>query len=174
MNIPTLFQVKASCRPGNKPLCEPMAVRLLTHISVTRLQWVNYRPCYLGTSNTSSGLVSLIMRCTYYQLLLRQIYRKTNLVWGLAWCIMCTRRKLNSRITHICVDVLFRMQAFDPKQNIPSCNLTKNKRRVSKRHWTNPHKSLRTITTRRLDVVYLVKCIPLCVHQCVARNNMNA
>ena len=65
INIPTLFQVKASCRPGNKPLCEPMAVRLLTHISVTRLQWINYRPCYLGTSNTSSGLVSLIMRCTY-------------------------------------------------------------------------------------------------------------
>ena len=28
-------------RPGDKPLSEPMVVRWLTHICVTRLQWVN-------------------------------------------------------------------------------------------------------------------------------------
>ena len=40
-NIPTLVQVMAWCRPGNKPLSEPMMVRLPTHICVTLPQWVN-------------------------------------------------------------------------------------------------------------------------------------
>ena len=41
-NIPTLVQVMAWRRPGDKPLSEPMMVRLPTHICVTRPQWVNY------------------------------------------------------------------------------------------------------------------------------------
>ena len=40
-NIPALVQIMAWCRPGDKPLFEPMMVRLLTHILVTRPQWVN-------------------------------------------------------------------------------------------------------------------------------------
>ena len=40
-NIPTLVQVMAWCRPGNKPLSGPMMVRLPTHICVTGPQWVN-------------------------------------------------------------------------------------------------------------------------------------
>ena len=40
-NIPTLVQVIAWRRPGDKPLSEPMMVRLPTHICVTRPQWVN-------------------------------------------------------------------------------------------------------------------------------------
>ena len=40
-NIPTLVQVMAWRRPGDKPLSEPMMVRLPTHICVTRPQWVN-------------------------------------------------------------------------------------------------------------------------------------
>ena len=39
-NIPTLVQVMAWCRSGDKPLSEPMIVRLPTHICVTRPQWV--------------------------------------------------------------------------------------------------------------------------------------
>ena len=39
-NIPALVQVMAWRRPGDKPLTEPMVVRLLTHICVTRPQWV--------------------------------------------------------------------------------------------------------------------------------------
>ena len=39
-NIPTLVQVMAWRRPGDKPLTEPMVVRLLTNICVTRPQWV--------------------------------------------------------------------------------------------------------------------------------------
>ena len=40
-NIPTLVQVMAWRRPGDKPFSEPMMVRLPTHICVTRPQWVN-------------------------------------------------------------------------------------------------------------------------------------
>ena len=40
-NIPALVQIMAWRRPGDKPLSEPMVVRLLTHICVTRPQLVN-------------------------------------------------------------------------------------------------------------------------------------
>ena len=40
-NIPALVQIMAWCRSGNKPLSEPMMVSLLTHICVSRAQWVN-------------------------------------------------------------------------------------------------------------------------------------
>ena len=40
-NIPALVQIMAWRRPGDKPLSEPMMVRSLTHIYVTRPQWVN-------------------------------------------------------------------------------------------------------------------------------------
>ena len=39
-NIPALIQTMAWYRPGNKQLSEPMLVSLLTHICVTRPQWV--------------------------------------------------------------------------------------------------------------------------------------
>ena len=39
-NNPTLFQILAWRRPGDKPLSEPMMVSSLTHICVTRPQWV--------------------------------------------------------------------------------------------------------------------------------------
>ena len=39
-NIPALVQIMVWHRPGNKPLSEPMMVSLLTHIYVTRPQWV--------------------------------------------------------------------------------------------------------------------------------------
>ena len=40
-NIPALVQIMAWRRPGDKSLSEPMMVRSLTHICVTRPQWVN-------------------------------------------------------------------------------------------------------------------------------------
>ena len=40
-NIASLVQIMAWRRPGAKPLSEPMMVSLLTHICVTRPQWVN-------------------------------------------------------------------------------------------------------------------------------------
>ena len=39
-NIPAMVQIMAWRRPGDKPLSEPMMVNLLTHICVTRPQWV--------------------------------------------------------------------------------------------------------------------------------------
>ena len=39
-NIPALVQIMAWHRSGDKPLSEPMVVRLPTHICVTRPQWV--------------------------------------------------------------------------------------------------------------------------------------
>ena len=41
-NIPALVQIMAWRRPGDKPLSELMMVSLLTHICVTRPQWVNW------------------------------------------------------------------------------------------------------------------------------------
>ena len=40
-NIPALVQIMAWRQPGDKPLSEAMMVSLLTHICVTRPQWVN-------------------------------------------------------------------------------------------------------------------------------------
>ena len=39
--IPALVQIMAWRRPGDKPLSEPMMVRLLAHLWVTRPQWVD-------------------------------------------------------------------------------------------------------------------------------------
>ena len=40
-NVPALVQIMAWRRPGDKPLSEPRMESLLTHICVTRPQWVN-------------------------------------------------------------------------------------------------------------------------------------
>ena len=48
-NMAALVQIMAWRRPGDKPLFEPMMVSLVTHICVTRPQWVNkvsYRTNY--------------------------------------------------------------------------------------------------------------------------------
>ena len=41
-NIRALVHIMAWRRPGDKPLSEPMMVRLLTHICVARPQWFKY------------------------------------------------------------------------------------------------------------------------------------
>ena len=43
-NIPTLVQIMTWRRPGDKPLSEPMTVRLPMHICITLPQWVNWIP----------------------------------------------------------------------------------------------------------------------------------
>ena len=40
-NISTLVQIMAWCWPGNQPLSKPMMYNLMTHICITRPQWVN-------------------------------------------------------------------------------------------------------------------------------------
>ena len=46
-NIPALVEIMAWRRPGDKPLSEPVIVRLLMHICVSRLQWVKVVICRL-------------------------------------------------------------------------------------------------------------------------------
>ena len=53
-NIPALVQIMAWRRSGDKPLSEPMMVRLLTHICVTRPQWVKCGMKLLIHSYTST------------------------------------------------------------------------------------------------------------------------
>ena len=52
-NIPALVQIMAWRQPGDNPLSEPMMVSLLTHICVTRPQWVKvkWRQLSLTTGN---------------------------------------------------------------------------------------------------------------------------
>ena len=57
-NIPTLVQVMAWRRPGDKPLSEPMMFSLSTHICVTLPQWVN-STCNIPGDNDS-------LYCLYY------------------------------------------------------------------------------------------------------------
>ena len=53
-NIPALVQIMAWRRSGDKPLSEPMMVSLLTHICVTRPQWVKSCITYQMTRYFSS------------------------------------------------------------------------------------------------------------------------
>ena len=46
-NIPSLVQIMAWRRPGDKPLFEPMMVNLVTHICVTQPQWVKLLFCLI-------------------------------------------------------------------------------------------------------------------------------
>ena len=83
-NIPALVQIMAWRRPGDKPLSEPMMVRLLTHICVTRPQWVNQ--CRIMCRNTSTFYCPVIssgvsasrvfQMCTYISVLVNLIIRE--------------------------------------------------------------------------------------------------
>ena len=64
-NIPSLVQIMAWRRPGDKPLSEPMVVSLLTHICVTRLQWVNANDD--STFINDSGISCLLVICRVFQ-----------------------------------------------------------------------------------------------------------
>ena len=57
-NIPALVEMMAWRHPGDKPWSEPMMVSLLTHICVTRPQWVT-KPDWL--SDRGSRLTNLIV-----------------------------------------------------------------------------------------------------------------
>ena len=53
-NMPALVQIMAWRRPGDKPLHEPMIVRLPTHICVTRPRWV--KCCNIHTTAVAIGI----------------------------------------------------------------------------------------------------------------------
>ena len=69
-NIPALVQIMAWRRPGDKPLSQPMMVSLLTHICVTRPQWVKSKLLCRGTKSwhqrqARSARTSLIINFLY-------------------------------------------------------------------------------------------------------------
>ena len=65
-NIPALIQIMALCRPGDKPLPEPMMVKLPTHICFTRPQWFKQRLKNERTQNSSGNTIT--MRSDEHQL----------------------------------------------------------------------------------------------------------
>ena len=76
INIPVLVQIMAWHRPGNKPLSEPMMVSLLTHICLTRPQWVN-KTSYKISSVSSCTDLSWFSKCLaklWYQANYKLIY----------------------------------------------------------------------------------------------------
>ena len=88
-NIPALVQIMAWCRPGDKPLSEPMLVFVPTHICVTWPQWVNLyltllfntmfskskpiRPLSLGVVTLTKGMIYIWNRSRHpcYKLLIK-------------------------------------------------------------------------------------------------------
>ena len=75
-NIPALVQIMAWCLPGDKPLSEPMVVRLQMHICITRPQWVNS----LFPERYGSNLTSV-----FFKLFLRIDILSTSCEIGLRW-----------------------------------------------------------------------------------------
>ena len=59
-NIPALVLIMAWRRPGDKPLSEPMLVRPVTHICITRPQWVNGLLRWPGTTLLPESMMILI------------------------------------------------------------------------------------------------------------------
>ena len=71
-NIPALVHIMAWRQPGDKPLSEPMMVRLPTYLCVTRPQWVNCNKVqYFWYSWTQFWLYTF----SYCQ---KYMYRKTS------------------------------------------------------------------------------------------------
>ena len=62
-NNPALVQIMAWRRPGDKPLSETMMVRLLTHICVTRPQWVKGID---GTTRDQTNISVIFYRPYYF------------------------------------------------------------------------------------------------------------
>ena len=63
-NIPALVQTMTWRRPGDKPLSEPMIVRLPTHICVTQPQWVNMGSTLCVTWDKITQTIS--KHCVHY------------------------------------------------------------------------------------------------------------
>ena len=72
-HIPALVQIMAWRRPADKPLSEPMVIVLLTHICVTRPQWVNEH------IDSESNVLKLIMFASY--IIMIWMVGAINYVW---------------------------------------------------------------------------------------------
>ena len=76
-NILALVQIMTWCRPGDKPLSEPMMVNLLTHSCVTRPQWLNanIHTCSLWKgANFNSKWTTSTLEGIWILIYIKQIY----------------------------------------------------------------------------------------------------
>ena len=80
-NIPALVQIMAWRRPGDKPLSEPMMVRLPTHICVSRPQWVKGRNTLLNYPHIQ---ICLKMKTANYVSIKYGISRLHPIIFS--WC----------------------------------------------------------------------------------------
>ena len=110
-NIPALVQILAWRRPGDKPLSEPMMVSFLTHICVTRSQWVKLvhwflmARCLVGdtTSATSvmtyhaSGYPSVTMATMGNGITVNPYIRKDGLYFETKPCSLHVTSRVPSR-----------------------------------------------------------------------------
>ena len=84
-NIPSLVQIMAWRRPGDKPLSEPIVVNLPTHVCFTRPQWINSgwtrsQPMSEDVSKTQFwGIVSLLRKWAHF--------------WQFNWLLKVSKRK---------------------------------------------------------------------------------
>ena len=90
--LPALVQIMAWRRTGDKPLSEPMMVSLLTHICVTRLQWVKRTKTVSRTSRYVVEIPSIrshVCACHHVDLLFEStpylLMVETGLITG---CIL--------------------------------------------------------------------------------------
>ena len=116
-NIPALVQIIAWCRPGDKPLSEPMMVSLLTHICVTRPQRVNILGP-LKLSPMSDIIISVFVKVNTrmfsnsrenYSCGSSVQYVSIGFANGIVpWCsgdrkVYCSSKLLYRALTHYCV-----------------------------------------------------------------------
>ena len=89
-NISSLFQIKAWRRPDDKPLSEPIMASLLTHICVTRLQWVKHLASYLRWTHILS-----LLNCNacLYLCIYDIIWLMLRLCLMVAICSLCVLRR---------------------------------------------------------------------------------
>ena len=76
-NIPSLVQIMAWCRPGDKPLSEPMMVNSLMHICITLPQWVNWKQPY-GPTVTDVVVTPLLCHSLHISPFIRTSYPQSS------------------------------------------------------------------------------------------------
>ena len=89
-NIPSLVQLMAWRLPGDKPLSEPMMISLLTHIWVTRPQWIMHQSLIWDPSLVISLPADVLAPTSAQPLADTALTTKLNIIfWKLsAWMIL--------------------------------------------------------------------------------------
>ena len=102
-NNPALVQIMAWRRSGDKPLSKPMMLSLLTHICVTRPQWVNFVSTFCEINirwtpwksayNGMSTVVQVMAWCHHLSLYIASPWCHPSFLW-------CHDMKRLSALTH--------------------------------------------------------------------------